>query len=73
MFQIDNATLKKLVEESVRKTNVAKIRYETNSCWAKNMGATDESRGVYSCDELMVSPLGLCGYHHHEITGRRAE
>ena len=73
MFQIDNATLKRLVEESVKNAKIARVKYETNSCWAKNMTAKDEVRGVYSCDELMVSPLGLCAYHHHEITGRRAE
>ena len=73
MIHLDNAAWKKAVEDSVRKTSLAKIKYETNSCWARTAGKVDESQGLHPCDELMSSDLGLCERHHLEIVGNDVE
>lgn len=73
MFKFNDVNWNEAVKESIRRADLAKIKYETNSCWARNFAKADESQGIYSCDELMSSDLGLCEEHHREITGRDSE
>lgn len=68
----DSIAWAQIIAEQVEKSNRARVKYETVSCWARTIGKVDESQGLHPCDDMMVSSLGLCAYHHLEITGREA-